>query len=181
MAAYAVNWEAKNYSDFMIPAAKALLILALKFTKRDGGSIAVMLLSKMGFITDCNELFNSAKRVAKMTGELLGCALSIGYPFYTQSVSLIGFSLGCQVVKSTLKTLHAFGAHNVVQNVTFMGAAVDVLDKPKIEQRWVNIFASTVSGTIKNVYTKWDVILLLYSASQFDHSLGRNKVFYKKT
>ena len=178
MSAYAVNWEAKNYSDFVIPAAKALLLFAI--IKR-GGALTRLLLAKMGFITDGNALFNSAKRVAKMTGELLGCALSIGYPFYTQSVSLIGFSLGCQVVKSALKTLHAFGAHNVVQNVTFMGAAVDVLDKPKIEQRWVNIFASTVSGTIKNVYTKWDVILLLYSASQHDFSLGRNPVFNKKT
>ena len=116
-----------------------------------------------------------------MTGELLACSLAIGYPFYTQSVSLLGYSLGCQVTKSTLKTLHALEAHNVVQNVTFMGAAVDVLDKAKIEQRWVSVFSQTISGTITNAYTKSDAILLLYSASQVDYSLGRHPVFSKKT
>jgi hypothetical protein len=84
--------------------------------------------------------------MAKFSGELLACALAIGFPFYTQSVSLLGFSLGCQVIKSSLKTLHSFEAFNVIQNVTFMGAACDVLDKAKIEQRWVSVFASTISG-----------------------------------
>ena len=115
-----------------------------------------------------------------MTGELLACSLAIGYPFYTQSVSLLGYSLGCQVTKSTLKTLHALEAHNVVQNVTFMAAAVDIFDKPKIEQRWVSLFSQTISGTITNAYSKSDAILLFYSTSQWDWALGRSPVFSKK-
>jgi hypothetical protein len=65
------------------------------------------------------------------------------------------------VIKSTLKTLHGFEAHDIIQNVTFMGAAVDLLDGPKIEQRWVSIFSATISGRIINAYTPWDCVLLL--------------------
>jgi hypothetical protein len=78
VSAYAVNWEAKNYSDIAVSAAKSLFILAIIYR---GGPLVRMLLLKMGI--DVNDIFNSAKRVAKMTGELLGCALAIGYPFYT--------------------------------------------------------------------------------------------------
>jgi hypothetical protein len=108
---------------------------------------------------------------------LLACSLAIGFPFFSQSVSLVGFSLGCQVIKSCLKTLHSLEANDVIQNVTFMGAAVDVLDKPKSEQLWIKVFANTINGTITNAYTKSDAILILYSASQVDLSLGRNPVF----
>jgi hypothetical protein len=61
--------------------------------------------------------------------------------------------------------LHAVGSNDIVQNVTFMGGAVDVLDKAKKEDLWVQIFSRTISGTIVNAYTKSDAILLLYSAS----------------
>lgn len=80
MATFAVNWEAKKYSDFLLPAAKAAIMFAI-FGRY--GMLARFLLGKMGFIFDSNNLFDSAKKVAKMTGELLACALSIGYPFYT--------------------------------------------------------------------------------------------------
>jgi len=46
-----------------------------------------------------------------------------------------------------------------------MGAAVDVLDKPKIHDVWVKVFSSTIAGHITNAYTKSDAVLILYSAS----------------
>ena len=103
--------------------------------------------------------------MAKLTGKLFGCSLAIGLPFYSQTVSLIGFSLGCQVLKSILKMLHTLDANDIIQNVTFMGAAVDVLDKPKLEPLWTSIFSETLSGTIVNAYSTSDAILLFYSAS----------------
>jgi len=51
-------------------------------------------------------IFLETKRHAKMSGKLLACALALNYPFQTQSISLVGFSLGTQVIKSCLKTLH---------------------------------------------------------------------------
>ena len=58
--------------------------------------------------------FSETKEMAKITGQLIACSLAIGYPFYSQSVSLIGFSLGCQVIKSILKTLNELGASDIV-------------------------------------------------------------------
>ena len=66
--------------------------------------------SAAGGIYDLDRLFSNTKDMAKMTGQLIACSLAIGYPFYSQSVSLIGFSLGCQVIKSILKTLNELGA-----------------------------------------------------------------------
>ena len=98
-------------------------------TYATGGTLSllstILLGSKGGMIM--HDLFNSTKQMAKFSGELLACALAIGFPFYTQSVSLLGFSLGCQVIKSALKTLRKLKATNVVQNVTFLGAAVDLM------------------------------------------------------
>ena len=83
-----------------------------------------------------HDLFHGAKKMAKLTGKLFACSLAIGFPFFSQTISLLGFSLGCQVVKSTLKMLHTLHANDIIQNVTFMGGAVDVLDKKKSEPLW---------------------------------------------
>ena len=61
-----------------------------------------------------------------------------------------------------------------------MGGAVDIMDKKKSEELWSKIFATSVSGLITNAYTKGDAILLLYSASQIDYSLGRHPIYTKK-
>ena len=80
-------------------------------------------------------------------------------------MSLVGFSLGCQVIKSALKTLHDLKATNVVQNVTFLGAAVDLMtnpERPQTEERWVEVLDYTISGSFTNVYTEKDRVLHLY-------------------
>lgn len=55
--------------------------------------------------TDTVSLFKSARENARMSGKLLGHYLSQGLQFDSYSVSLIGFSLGSQVIKSCLNTL----------------------------------------------------------------------------
>ena len=42
-----------------------------------------------------SDMFNTAKHHAKITGKMVAISLALGYPFSTQSISLIGFSLGC--------------------------------------------------------------------------------------
>ena len=41
------------------------------------------------------DIFNTAKPQAKLTGKMFACCLALNYPFKTQSISLVGFSLGC--------------------------------------------------------------------------------------
>lgn len=59
-------------------------------------------------------VFKDSKANAKLAGVLLGCTLALREPFRSQSVSLVGFSLGCQVIKSCLKTLLFLGALDVI-------------------------------------------------------------------
>jgi len=54
---------------------------------------------------------------------------------------------------------------------------VDSFDKTKHSELWQNIFSSQIPGSIKNVYTKKDMILLLYSAGERDSAIGRNALF----
>ena len=44
-------------------------------------------------------LFPSALKESKIAGKLLACMLASRVPFLTQAVSLVGHSLGCQVIK----------------------------------------------------------------------------------
>lgn len=56
-------------------------------------------------------------------------------------------------MKTCLKTLAELGATNVIQNVTFLGAAIDLPDKAKTREKMAKVFSSTISGELKNVYT----------------------------
>ena len=54
-----------------------------------------------------------------------------------------------------------------------------MLDKPKKSELWQIILSSQVPGQIRNVFTKKDCILLLFSITEVDSSLGRSAVFEK--
>jgi len=65
-----------------------------------------MAITGIGLVEVLADVFKYAKKNAKLTGKLLAHSLAIGWPFPTQSVSFVGFSLGNQVIKSCLKELH---------------------------------------------------------------------------
>ena len=58
--------------------------------------------------------FMKAIKNAKLSGELLGIAISLGLICANQTISLSGFSLGSQVTKSCLETLYDCKAHHIV-------------------------------------------------------------------
>ena len=88
-----------------------------------------------GGVMGAAECFTESKQNAKEAGKLLACALALREPFRAQSISIVAFSLGNQVMKTCLKTLAKLGATNVVQNVTFLGAAIDLPDKAKTREK----------------------------------------------
>ena len=88
-----------------------------------------------------------------MTGRLLAIALVLGYPFSSQTISLMGFSLGTQVIKSCLSTLFKLGATEIIHNVTLLAGASHY-DTNK--EKWENIFNTVVGGKIKNCYSSND-------------------------
>ena len=74
--------------------------------------------------------------------------------------------------------LDKIGANDIIQNVTLMGGAAHF--KPAKEEQWVRIFSTVVNGSVKNLHTKKDLILLLYMISQKRQSaLGRGAAFSK--
>jgi Protein of unknown function (DUF726) len=101
---------------------------------------------------------------------MVAIALALGYPFSTQTVSLLGFSLGTQVIKSIIKTLAKLGASDIVQNVTLLGGASHY---EKDQQFWEIAYSTTVGGRVKNVHSKGDNILLLYHGTQNHQGIGR--------
>jgi hypothetical protein len=50
-------------------------------------------------------MFKKARENARITGKILGHYLGLGVHFDSFSISLIGFSLGSQVIKSCLNTI----------------------------------------------------------------------------
>lgn len=132
------------------------------------------------------DLFQDAKKKAKLAGKLLACALALRMPFKTQTVSLVAFSLGTQVVKSCLKTLHQiYGSPSepplaqglppdIIQSATLLGGASHFA---KNRPKYRSIFLYTVNGAVKNTYSRNDRILYLYMASELClNSIGRNPV-----
>lgn len=113
-----MRWEAKKKDDLWAAFAKTGLLIGgnIALTYATGGALTLLrtaMLGKHG-VSVFHELFDSTKKMAKFSGELLACALAIGFPFYTQSISLVGFSLGCQVIKSCLKTLNVLEANDLI-------------------------------------------------------------------
>jgi hypothetical protein len=51
------------------------------------------------------------------------------------------------------------------------------LDKSKHTQLWQKILSDQIPGTIKNVFTKKDFMLLLYTITGLDWAIGRNAIF----
>jgi hypothetical protein len=63
--------------------------------------------------------------------------------------------------------------------VTFLGGATDIRLGVK-EDYWVKVFSNTVNGTIKNVYTWKDLILILFLLSERKSSIGRKAIMKKR-
>jgi hypothetical protein len=100
--------------------------------------------------------FKDAINKAKLTGRLVAISLALGFPFSTQTISMIGFSLGTQVIKSCLSTLHKLGAHDIINNVTLLAGASHY---EKNQEKWESVFNSVIGGEIKNGYSKGDWVL----------------------
>ena len=83
------------------------------------------------------------------------------------------------MIKSCLKELSKLGANHIIHNVSFLGAAIDRLDREKTKFLWANILSTVLPGEIKNVYTSYDWILLYYSMCEHEKSQGRNKIYFE--
>ena len=68
------------------------------------------------------------------------------------------------------------GKFDIIQNITFLGGAINFNGIEK-EKKWYKIFQKTVSGKIRNIFSKKDQVLLGYSFTHKGKSAaGRNQI-----
>ena len=67
------------------------------------------------------------------------------------------------MIKSCMKTLAKLGAPDIVHNVTLLGGASHYESQ---KEWWEIALSETVGGSLKNVHSEGDHILLMYHGSQ---------------
>ena len=103
-------------------------------------------------------VFKNSKQNAKVSGNLLGLLLTEGLFFQSKQINLVGFSLGCHVVKNCIRELYQNGKtgdDKLLGDVKFFGGATCLENK----QNWQKIFKETIGGSIYNFYSKEDDVL----------------------
>ena len=99
--------------------------------------------------------------------------------FSGHSISIVGFSLGCQVTISLINRLAKIGHSNLIQNVYLLAGATFISDKnyQKVRQRIQN----TVSGRITNVYSKNDDALRAFNLTVSQENIIGRGAYYENS
>ena len=121
--------------------------------------------------------FREAQQNAKLSGKLLAHFLETEPTFKDHSITLVGFSLGCQVAKSCINRLCKLNKFNMVHNVYWLAAATFIRDNRTSKQREVLI--KTVSGRTSNIICTGDTSLQTFNYVFKEKSLGRSAYFDK--
>ena len=116
--------------------------------------------------------FISCYKKAKYAGRVLALFLLSNEDFYDCQINLVGFSLGCQVIKNCLDELDEFKNNKFMSNnVLLMGGATVIEESEK--NKWRDIFKENVAGRIINCYSKCDNVLsILFKSCIFNTPIG---------
>ena len=107
---YAYRWASKSVLSLLDPITQAVVPqISFKGTLKKLLSLYQIL--EVG--KDYRKIFTHSVKIAKLSGKLLAHALMLQFPFVNQSISLIGFSLGAQVIYSCLEELKKNDAYNI--------------------------------------------------------------------
>ena len=119
------------------------------------------------------EVFCSTRQTARMSGKMLAHYLASA--FYDndmlkgQTVSLIGFSLGSQVIKSCLNRLFKIRKFDLIHNIYLLAGATDFLR----EKFQIEVFSKVVSGRIVHTYADADKAMDLFKYAVKRDGIGK--------
>ena len=117
--------------------------------------------NKNNFYNENNKNF----QVAKFFGEFLAFIIASRNLFQFQTINLIGFSLGCLVIKFCLKELKKFpsdlGADDIINDVIFIAGA------DEMKENEYEILFNNFSGRLINFYNKNDDNLKKFNENSF--------------
>ena len=129
------------------------------------------------FDSDLPKQFKNIKHRAKVCGKFLGLILSTKKFFGNCQINLIGYSLGCHVIKYCLKELYENKniEHNIINNVVFIAGATRIK-----KSKFNDIFNDVIRGRIINIYSNQDFILkYLYKCSIEKVALGSQELIFE--
>ena len=107
------------------------------------------------------EELSQTKKVSKFYGKLLAYIINSREIFTFQTLNLIGYSMGCNIIKYCLLELNKINEKSnysdIINNVIFIGGCINIkFDK------YPNIFDS-ITGKIVNIFSKGDKDLIEYN------------------
>ena len=131
-----------------------------------------------------DNLFIKARKNSKFYGKILAYIVASRSIFPFQTISLVAFSLGCNLLKSFLKELYiislmsdSFRVNDIIQNVIFIGGATSFTNL----DNWTTYFKAIVRGKIINCYSKSDQILnYLYTVTTEKEAIGNVKLPFEE-
>jgi Protein of unknown function (DUF726) len=129
------------------------------------------------FVGGGAQTFEEARENSKKAGKLLAHFVTSNYFSKGHTVTLIGFSLGTQLIRSTLNRLHKLGRGDIVHNVYLTAGATII--KLKKENKLFHSLAQVVNGRIVNVHTENDTTLAFFQAYYRDNAIGRTIIYQK--
>ncbi|CAI2383180.1 unnamed protein product [Moneuplotes crassus] len=164
---YSFQWKSSSYMDFPKSVVKSgvqnIPNMIFSGVKK---SVSIMYQAS-DIITKARGVFTESVEMAKISGRILAHSLMAQFPFKDCSISLIGFSLGTQVIYSCLEELEMYSCDYIINNVYLLGGAVSVESPKEWEQA-----LSVVNGITQNCYCTNDYILQLYRATMFKYPIG---------
>ena len=101
------------------------------------------------------------KKISKFYGKLLAYIIASREIFTFQTINLVGYSMGCNIIKHCLIELNEINkkkkCFDIINNIIFIGGSIDLkMEKNK------NIFEE-VAGKIVNIFSKVDFELSNYN------------------
>ena len=125
---------------------------------------------------------SQSKKVSKFYGKLLAYIIISREIFSFQTINLVGYSMGCNVIKYCLLELNKLNKKDnyldLINNIIFIGGCINIkLDK------YPNIFES-ITGKIINVFSKADKDLFEYNKTAIglsplqskDENINKNQI-----
>eukprot|EP00347_Sterkiella_histriomuscorum_P021782 403332783 len=168
ISCFSYKWQSREKSKYILRIKKVIklfqyaLILSIIFgPMRLYQSFALFLIFLIWALGFSRVTFRNTKKIAKLNGKMLAYALALQYPFKLNTISFVSFSLGSQVAKQCIKSLHDLGVKDLIHNQTFIAGATNINNILKHENATSmdKILSETVSGTVKSVFNHRDLIL----------------------
>ena len=169
---YSVRWESKDTTqleNIVQNSAKKNLAPVLQNTSKLTDLFNTKNLKSIGkfigsSVSDGTETFKAARENAKVTGKLLAHFLALNADqspcFGDHTFSLMGFSLGSQVCKSTINRLNKLGKHQLLHNLYLMAGAT-YIRREKLQAQKLTMI-NVLSGQTYSLHTNNDEALVLF-------------------